>query len=60
MRRATLSSLLRQASLSPAGAEFEKAFGKAMDMMLRMQARYDAESDARKGRMPQRGALFGC
>jgi addiction module HigA family antidote len=46
VRRATLSSLLNaNASLSPEMAlRFEKAFGISMDMMLRMQALYDAET----------------
>lgn len=45
VRRATLSELLNgKASLSPEMAlRFEKAFGVSMDMMLRMQAWYDAE-----------------
>jgi addiction module HigA family antidote len=46
VRRATLSSLLNgNASLSAEMAlRFEKAFGISMDMMLRMQALYDAET----------------
>ena len=44
VRRATLSDLLnRNASLSPEMAlRVEKAFGVSMDMLLRMQAWYDA------------------
>ena len=44
VRRATLSDLLNgNASLSPAMAlRVEKAFGVSMDMLLRMQAWYDA------------------
>ncbi len=49
VRRATLSNLLNgKASLSPEMAlRIEKAFGVNMDMLLRMQARYDASHDAR-------------
>lgn len=44
VRRATLSDLLNgNASLSPEMAlRIEKAFGLSMDMLLRMQAWYDA------------------
>ena len=44
VRRATLSALLNeQAALSPEMAlRFEKAFKVDMEMMLRMQAAYDA------------------
>lgn len=44
VRRATLSDLLGgKASLSPEMAlRMEKAFGVSMDMLLRMQAWYDA------------------
>ncbi len=44
VRRATLSDLLNgHASLSPEMAlRVEKAFGVSMDMLLRMQAWYDA------------------
>lgn len=44
VRRATLSDLLNEkAALSPEMAlRFEKAFGVGMDMLLRMQAWYDA------------------
>lgn len=44
VRRATLSALLNeQATLSPEMAlRFEKAFKVDMEMMLRMQAAYDA------------------
>lgn len=44
VRRATLSDLLNgNAALSPEMAlRWEKAFGVSMDMMLRMQAAYDA------------------
>lgn len=44
VRRATLSDLLNgRASLSPEMAlRIEKAFGVSMDMLLRMQAWYDA------------------
>ena len=49
VRRATLSNLLNgKASLSPEMAlRIEKAFGVNMDMLLRMQAWYDASQDAR-------------
>ena len=45
VRRATLSTLLNaNARLSPEMAlRFEKAFGISMDMMLRLQAWYDAD-----------------
>ena len=44
VRRATLSNLLnRNSALSPEMAlRIEKAFGVSMDMLLRMQAWYDA------------------
>ena len=44
VRRATLSDLLNgQAALSPEMAlRIEKVFGVGMDMLLRMQAWYDA------------------
>ena len=44
VRRATLSDLLNgRASLSPEmGLRVEKAFGVSMDMLLKMQAWYDA------------------
>ena len=48
VRRATLSDLLNaKAALSPEMAlRIEKAFGVSMDMLLRMQAWYDAYADA--------------
>jgi antitoxin HigA-1 len=46
VRRATLSSLINErASLSPEMAlRVEKAFGVSMELMLRMQALFDAHS----------------
>ena len=50
VRRATLSDLLNEkTALSPEMAlRVEKAFGLSMDIMLRMQAWYDAHAQARR------------
>ena len=52
VRRATLSALLNgNAALSPEMAlRIEKAFNVSMDMLLRMQAWYDAAQDACAGK----------
>ena len=52
VRRATLSDLLRRkAALTPEMAlRIEKAFGPAMDHLLRMQIAYDIAKTRRKAR----------
>ena len=61
VRRATLSDLLNSnAALSPEMAlRIEMAFGVSMDMLLRMQAWYDALTDARPRRRKSTSNAIG-